>query len=212
MIEKEPKFTRDLPEARQRQLIEATARCLARYGPDGTTVRVVAGEAGVSPGLVRHHFDGMHDLIAQTYRWTGKEMQKALRIALSKAPQNPEAQLRAFVDANFTSPVLDPDLLTVWLTFWSLTRTDRVIKDIHRKVYAEYVGYLQQHISAIAQEHQLKIDEHLAALTLTALLDGLWVEHCLDSTMLTAADARHVAHDWIDNLKTGGFMAKAAKE
>ncbi|MBK8159480.1 MAG: TetR family transcriptional regulator [Rhodospirillaceae bacterium] len=159
----------DLPESRRRQLIEATARSLARHGLDGTTVRVVAAEAGVSPGLVRHHFAGMHDLIAETYRWTGKEVEKALRAALSAAPNSPEGQLRAFVDASW-------------------------------------------YISGIAEERRLDLDARLAALAFTALLDGLWLEHCLDPTTFTAVEARLIAHDWVDNLKAGRFMATARAE
>jgi AcrR family transcriptional regulator len=212
VADKEPKFTRDLPESRRRQLIEATARSLARHGLDGTTVRVVAAEAGVSPGLVRHHFAGMHDLIAETYRWTGKEVEKALRAALSAAPTSPEGQLRAFVDASFSSPMLDPDLLGVWLTFWSLTRTDPEIHAIHGKVYADYRRRLQMHISGIAEERRLDLDARLAALAFTALLDGLWLEHCLDPTTFTAVEARQIAHDWVDNLKAGRFMATARAE
>lgn len=207
MAEKEPKFTRDLPESRRRQLIEATARSLARHGLDGTTVRVVAAEAGVSPGLVRHHFAGMHDLIAETYRWTGKEIEMALRAALSAAANTPDAQLRAFVDASFSAPMLDPDLLGVWLTFWSLTRTDPEIHAIHGKVYADYRRRLQAFIVGIADERKLALDARLAALAFTALLDGLWLEHCLDPTIFTAVEARQIAHDWVDNLKAGRFMA-----
>lgn len=207
MAEKEPKFTRDLPESRRRQLIEATARSLARYGLDGTTVRVVAKEAGVSPGLVRHHFAGMHDLIAETYRWTGKEVDKAIRAAMDAAPETAEAQLRAFVDASFSAPMLDPDLLGVWLTFWSLTRTDPEIHAIHGKVYADYRRRLQRYITGISEERKLDLDARLAALAFTAMLDGLWLEHCLDPTTFTAAEARQIAHDWVDNLKAGRFMA-----
>lgn len=206
MAEKEPKFTRDLPESRRRQLIEATARSLARHGLDGTTVRVVAAQAGVSPGLVRHHFAGMHDLIAETYRWSGKEVEKSLRAALAAAPDTPEAQLRAFVDSSFSPPMLDPDLLGVWLTFWSLTRTDPEIHAIHGKVYAEYRKQLQRHIAGIAEERKLSFDPRIAALALTALLDGLWLEHCLDPSTFTAVEARQIAHDWVDNLKAGRFM------
>ncbi|WP_374310318.1 transcriptional regulator BetI [Dongia sp.] len=212
MAEKEPKFTRDLPESRRRQLIEATARSLARHGLDGTTVRVVAAEAGVSPGLVRHHFAGMHDLIAETYRWSGKEVEKALRAALAAAPDTPEAQLRAFVDSSFSPPMLNPDLLGVWLTFWSLTRTDPEIHAIHGKVYAEYRKQLQRHITGIAEERKLSFDPRIAALALTALLDGLWLEHCLDPSTFTAVEARQIAHDWVDNLKAGRFMAGARRE
>lgn len=209
MSEKEPKFTRDLPESRRRQLIEATARSLARHGLDGTTVRVVAAEAGVSPGLVRHHFAGMHDLIAETYRWSGKEFDKAIRQALSEAPDHPEAQLRAFVDASFTTPILNTDLLAVWLTFWSLTRTDPVIHEIHHKVYAEYRKMLQRYISGMVEERKLGTDPRMAAIALIALLDGLWLEHCLDPETFSAENARRIAHDWVDHLKSGRFMASS---
>jgi TetR/AcrR family transcriptional repressor of bet genes len=209
--DKAPKFTRDLPEARRRQLIEATARSLARHGLEGTTVRVVAAAAGVSPGLVRHHFAGMHDLIAETYRWTGKSVDKALREALAAAPQTPEAQLRTFVDASFSMPMLDTDLLGVWLTFWSLTRTDPEIHAIHGKVYAGYRKTLEEMLRAVAAEKKLKFDARLATLAFTALLDGLWLEHCLDARTFTAKEAAAIAHDWLDTLVAGNFMAGAGK-
>lgn len=211
MSEKAPKFTRDLPETRRRQLIEATARSLARHGLDGTTVRVVAAEAGVSPGLVRHHFAGMHDLIAETYRWTGKGLEKVLRAALANAAPTPEGQLRAFIDSSFITPPLDTDLLSVWLTFWSLTRTDPEIHAIHEKVYASYRRRLDELLTALAAEKKLALNTRLATLAFTALLDGLWLEHCLDATTFPAKDAAIIAHDWLDALINGHFMASAAR-
>jgi len=206
LTDKAPKFTRDLPEARRRQLIEATARSLARHGMEGTTVRVVAAEAGVSPGLVRHHFAGMHDLIAETYRWTGKEVDRALRASLAAADQTPEGQLRAFVDSSFAEPMLDTDLLGVWLTFWSLTRTDPEIHAIHGKVYAGYRRRLEELIRELAAERKLQLDARIASLAFTALLDGLWLEHCLDASTFTAHEAAMIAHDWVDNLIDGRFL------
>lgn len=202
-----PKFTRDLPEARRQQLIDATARCLAKFGLDGTSVRHVAAEAGVSPGLVRHHFAGMRDLIAETYRWTGKQVEAHLSAALADAGADPEAQLRAFIDASFSAPLLDPDLLAVWLTFWSLTRTDPEIHAIHGKVYAEYRKRLERLIAAIAAKAKTDLNPRLSALAFTALLDGLWLEHCLDPKTCTAAEAKTIAQGWVDGLKTGRAFA-----
>ncbi len=202
-----PKFTRDLPEARRQQLIDATARCLAKYGLDGTSVRHVAAEAGVSPGLVRHHFAGMRDLIAETYRWTGKRVEAHLSDALAEAGPDPETQLRAFIDASFSPPLLDPNLLAVWLTFWSLTRTDPEIHAIHGKVYAEYRRRLERLIAGIRRADGNDIDARLAALAFTALLDGLWLEHCLDPEACTAAEAKTIAQVWVDGLKMGRAFA-----
>jgi AcrR family transcriptional regulator len=198
-----PKFTRDLPETRRQQLIEATARCLARDGLAGTSVRQVAAEAGVSPGLVRHHFEGMQDLIAETYRATGKQIAALLDEALAAAGPSAEARLHAFIETSFKPPLLDADLLAVWLAFWSLTRTDPEIHAIHAKVYAGYRRQIEEMIAALAEEDRLAIDTRQAALALTALLDGLWLEHCLDPKTFSAAEAAAIAHRWVDGLKKG---------
>jgi AcrR family transcriptional regulator len=182
-------------------LIEATARCLAKFGLAGTSVRQVAAEAGVSPGLVRHHFEGMQDLVAETYRATGKQVAAVLGEAMAAAGPSAEARLRAFIDASFRPPLLDPDLLSVWLTFWSLTRTDPAIHAIHGKVYAEYRRDLEQMIKALAGEWNAAIEIRAATLAFTALLDGLWLEHCLDPTTFTAVEAAAIAHRWVDGLR-----------
>ena len=200
VIAQAPKFTRGLPESRRLQLIEATARCLARDGLAGTSVRQVAAEAGVSPGLVRHHFQGMHDLVAETYRATGKQIAAVLDAALNEAGPSAEARLRAFVDASFRPPLLEPDRLAVWLAFWSLTRSDPEIRGIHAKVYGEYRKILERMIAALAVELRLEIDARTAALGLIALLDGLWLEHCLDPATFTAKTAVEIAHGWVDGL------------
>jgi AcrR family transcriptional regulator len=199
----EPKFTRDLPEARRRQLIDATRRCLARDGYAGTSVRQVAAEAGVSPGLVRHHFAGMQDLVAETYRTTGREVAAVLDAAMAAAGPSAEARLRAFIAASFAPPLLDPDLLAVWLAFWSLTRSDPEIRGIHAKVYNEYRKSIEQLIAGLAAERNIALDVCPSALAFVALMDGLWLEHCLDPRTFSAEEAAAIAQRWVDDL-TGG--------
>ena len=166
-------------------------------------MRHVAAEAGVSPGLVRHHFDGMQDLVAETYRATGKQIAAILDEALAAAGPSAEAQLHAFIETSFKPPLLDADLLAVWLAFWSLTRTDPQIHAIHAKVYAGYRRLLEEMIAALAREHGIANEVRQSALALTAVLDGLWLEHCLDPKTFSDAEAAAIAHGWVDGLKNG---------
>jgi AcrR family transcriptional regulator len=53
---KEPAFKRAEPDARRQSLIEPARACWPRRR--GASVRAIAQEAGVSPGLVNHYFDG----------------------------------------------------------------------------------------------------------------------------------------------------------
>ena len=207
----EPRFTRDQPEVRRRKLIEATAQCLAELGYAGTSVRAVAAKANVSPGLVAHHFEGIDDLIVATYDHVGRQVAETLSEAIDAAPAQPEAKLRAFIEASFKPPVLDRDLLAIWLSFWSLVRRDPGVRKIHKKVYTDYRRRLEGLIAEIAGARRFKIDAHLAALGFTAMLDGLWLELCLDPTTFSREDALRIAHAWVDDLVAGGFRALALK-
>lgn len=51
-------------ERRREQLVDAFARVLAEHGYAGATITAVADAAGVSPGLVHHHFASKADLLA----------------------------------------------------------------------------------------------------------------------------------------------------
>jgi AcrR family transcriptional regulator len=201
----EPRFTRDQPDVRKRKLIEAAAQCLAELGHAGTSVRAVAARANVSPGLVTHHFKGIDELIVATYGHVGEQVAAVLNQAIDDATGGPEAKLRAFIDASFKPPVLDRDLLAVWLSFWSLVRRDPGVRKVHKQVYVDYRQRLEALIGAIAQARRFKIDTHLAALALTAMLDGLWLELCLDPTTFSTSDALRIAHAWVDDFIAGGF-------
>ncbi|HET6618306.1 MAG TPA: transcriptional regulator BetI [Dongiaceae bacterium] len=207
MAAAEPRFTRDAPEIRKRKLIKATAQCLAELGHAGTSVRAVAARANVSPGLVAHHFKGIDDLIVATYGHVGARVAEALTQAIEGAADGPESKLRAFIEASFKPPVLDRDLLAIWLSFWSLVRRDPGVRKVHKKVYADYRQRLEQLIADIARTRCFGIDAHLAALGFTAMLDGLWLELCLDPTTFSREDALRIAHAWIDDLVAGGFRA-----
>jgi TetR/AcrR family transcriptional repressor of bet genes len=203
----EPRFTRDQPEIRKRKLIEAAAQCLAELGHAGTSVRAVAARAGVSPGLVTHHFKGIDELIVATYAHVGEHVAETLNAAIDDAVGGAEAKLRAFIDASFKPPVLDHDLLAIWLSFWSLVRRNPAVRKVHKQIYVDYRRRLESLIEEIARERRFKIDAHLAALGLTAMLDGLWLELCLDPTTFATEDALRIAHAWVDDLVAGGFRA-----
>ena len=92
MTTTQPAFTRASPDARRQSLIEATARVLSCKGAAGVSVRAICAEAGVSPGLLRHYFAGVSEVIAETYRWIGE-----LRPDLAGA-RLPAVALTALID------------------------------------------------------------------------------------------------------------------
>ncbi len=190
-------FVRAEPDARRQSLVEACARSLAVRGVSGTSVRAICTEAGVSPGLLRHYFSGIDALVAETYRWTGARVSRALEEAIALAPATPRARLLAYLTASFRPPIANPDLLATWLAFWSLTKTDPVIAAVHTEIYRDYRRDLEALIAALdpnARNHRL------TAVALTALVDGLWLELSLGSAPFTPDEAALLAERWLDSL------------
>lgn len=184
-----PKFTREDPEVRKAELIAATARCLAENGVAGTSVREVAGRAGVSPGLIRHYFGGIDRMILETYRHVGDKVARAVDAAVSAAGDDPDARLDAFLTANFAPPILDADLLSTWLAFWSLVQRDPAVRGVHAEIYGASRRQLELLIQASAARSGRRIDGRTAALAITALVDGLWLELCLDPETFEPGEA-----------------------
>ena len=189
-------FTRESADTRREALIAACGRCLAKNGAQGTSVRAICLEAGVSPGLLRHYFDGIDALVAATYRATGARVADALKTAVEAAGTDPRARLLAFVGANFRAPIADPDLLAIWLAFWSLARTDPNIGAIHDEIYADNRRDLERLIAACASPADLR----LAAVGLSALIDGLWLELTLGNAPFSAEEAEMLAENWVTSL------------
>jgi TetR/AcrR family transcriptional regulator, transcriptional repressor of aconitase len=58
-----PKVSEEHHEARRRQLLDAARRCFARSGFDGTSVRGIYEEAGLSAGSVYLHFRSKDEIV-----------------------------------------------------------------------------------------------------------------------------------------------------
>ena len=183
------RFVRETADVRRQALIEATARCLAEKGVGGTSVRAICAQAGVSSGLLTHYFDGVDALILATYADVGTRVSAAIDSAVDAAGADPRDRLRACLQANFHAPILDPDLLATWIAFWSLVKTDPAIAKIHADVYGASRAQLETLLHAAAPAMS-PVQARIAAISLTALVDGLWLELCLDPTTFSAAEAQ----------------------
>src|ERR1700741_4064441 len=92
-----PRFARKPPEVRRQALIDATIECLKRYGHEGLSIRTISAQAGVSVGLINHHFPNKDELIAAAYRHFNQELVRGVQAAVGRAADSPRARLRAFL-------------------------------------------------------------------------------------------------------------------
>lgn len=191
------KFARIDADTRRLHLIEATVRVLAERGTAGASVRAIAAEASVSAGLVTHHFASVDALIAQTYAHVAARVTSALTEAVAAAGADPRTRLDAYVRASFAPPIADPALLATWTAFWGLARSNPAVAAEHDRCYAAYRSDLEELLAACGLPAS---DCRIAAISLTALVDGLWLELCLTPDAFTPAEAGAMADHHLSSL------------
>lgn len=201
----EARFSRMLPELRKANLVEATLACLKRHGFQGASIRKISAEAGVSVGLISHHYSGKDELVAEAYMAVTGRVMQLLREAMAQVAPNARERLSAFFRGSFSAELLDPQLLDAWLAFWGAVKTAEAINQVHDHSYGEYRRELRTLLSELAREEGwAQFDADLAAISLSALLDGLWLESGLNPGTFTPAQGVQICEAWVDGLQAGG--------
>jgi len=170
----------DMPDSgKQRDLIEATLECIAELGIQGTSVRAVAAKAGVSNGLIRHHFDAKANLILAAYRRTIALITTNSMRELNSTEGPPHTRLRRFIVATLDTPASNARLLSLWATFVSQSRVDPQIAAVREESYLALRRATEPLIAAVlaAEGRRLSVEEvENTTVTVHAMLDGLWIE------------------------------------
>ena len=181
-------------------ILDAALASLAERGLGAVSVRDVAARAGVSPGLLRHHFGSFGALLNEAYRTATVRVDAVLDGALAEAGADPEARMAAFLRASFAESIIDRSLLSAWLGFWGLVRNDPAAAAVHAETYAAYRARIEGLLTEVGNARGKAIDVRAGALGLTAMLDGLWLELCLDPTSFTPEEAVRVATAWVEGF------------
>jgi len=204
-MSQETRFSRMEPELRKANLIEATLVCLKRHGFQGASIRKICAEAGVSVGLINHHYTGKDELVAEAYMAITGRVMKLLHDAVNEAEPGARAGLSAFFHGSFSPELLDPQLLDAWLAFWGAVKTADSINRAHEHSYGEYRAVMRNLLAGLAQEEGWEnFDTDLASISLSALLDGLWLESGINPGAFTPEQGVQICEAWVDGLQAGG--------
>ncbi|MDB5983256.1 MAG: transcriptional regulator, TetR family [Pseudomonas sp.] len=181
--------TRIEPEARRKSIIEATMRCITRYGHSGSTIERICEEAGISIGLIGHHFSSKDELMLCTYQELTNQLLIETEKLLGTRHASAQDKLIAMIKSSFKGAIFNEFTLTTWLGFWGAAVSSPELSKLNRKLYVDYRAELQKTFEEVAIEKNIVIDSHSAALIVTALTDGFWLEWALDHKAFSAAKA-----------------------
>lgn len=184
MTDQTRKKSRLSAEVRRALLEDAARACIARGGIRDFTVDKIVAEAGVSRGLITHHFGSMDGLLVAVYSRMYDEW-----LAAISAPRSGLAPIDALIEALVSPTLFSRDVLNVWLTLWGEIATNPVLRAEHRARYGEYRETIVAALRNAAPPGS-SIDLDTVASAFICLVDGLGVQRCIDPDRLPEAAAR----------------------
>jgi TetR/AcrR family transcriptional repressor of bet genes len=209
---KAPKFRRAPPRIRREALIEATLASLRKHGHEGLSVRRIGAEAGVSPGLINHHFPSVSSLLAAAYETLSMSLLESIQRRARENDASPRERLRRFFEASFAPALLDPGLFNTWLVFWSMISHHPQVRAVHDRTYAAYRRALESLLRELRRgEGVPRFKPRPAAIALSALLDGLWIEASINPRTFRPAEAVALCEDWTSALCAGALPSLLAR-
>ena len=207
------KFRRQSPDERRHALMEATLRCLAEHGAEKTSICTICREADVSVGLINHYYSGKEALIADVYERVANDLLATLRDEMDRAGGDARTRLSGFFQASFSSVNLDAGLLRVWLSCWSMTHQSHSVAAVHDRTYRMYLQTLEGLLAELASERPNRaLDVRLTAIGLSGVLDGLWVEWCLNPRTFSPAEAVRICEACLDGMLATGMSPTASAD
>lgn len=190
-----PRFRRYTSPQRRAMLIEAGLACLARGGILAFTIDNICTEAGVSRGLITHHFRSKSGLLAAVYT----EMYQRTLDAITP-PAGTEADPAAIIRAVFATHLFNRESMNIWLALWGEIANNPDLQVEHRRLYGEYRRLIAGALSALAARRGIAADTDQLAVMFISLFDGLWLEQCIDPGVMSAEKAEAACFRLIEDV------------
>ncbi len=166
---------------RRRELIEATIRTIGRRGYAATTLSHVAGDAGLSPGIVNFYFKSKEQLLQETLEYLVIEYDRVSQQIITSAGPDAAAQLMALIAADFDPAIFTSEKVAVWYAFWAEAATNTAYRAVVSRLEAKDQNSTATVCARLVKEGRyVGIDPEQVASGLNAMSDGFWFDSLID--------------------------------
>jgi len=180
---------------RRKQLIEATLTCLMRDGAEGLSSRKICAQAGVSVGLLNHHFASQVDLLALAYDEISMRYHDTLKARIDADTDNQDAPIKTLVACAFEADIMCPDQLRAWVVFWSKAIDAPVMRAMHDSINERLQSYLIEVLGQSLPGSSANL--RMLAIEYSALTDGLWLDWSLNGNNQNSAMWQAILDQWL---------------
>jgi AcrR family transcriptional regulator len=184
---------RKLPAERHGELLAKAVEISQAEGLSAVTLRRVATDLGVTPGLVSHYFSSAELLIAAAFRTAALADLDAARARIDAAP-TPTAGIDALMD--YALGDVSEDASALWLDAWSLGRRNPTLATEANALTDDWLALIGDLVQAGRETGEFHVpDVDAAARRLLILIDGLGAQKVIRNA--AGDEIEHIARSYV---------------
>jgi len=192
-------------DAKSRRILAAVRSILAQKGYAGTTINLVAVEAGVSRGLLHYYFKNKEEMLATVIR---DNMQLSVRLVSNLIENCSSAADFAKQLVSALRHVLkhDPDFFHLFFEGWAVARQSTVVRQTLDELYGQFRWAMTDGLEKAKDNGKINpsLPVTSTAVYLTGLIDGLGLQMITEPELAADDDTWKDVADGITALLGGG--------
>ena len=161
---------RSIRSIRRSELSRAAFEAVIRYGLRGTTLEKVGEIAGVSKGVVLHHFKDKSALLEAVFRRSNSVLSMSL-LRLYKHAESPYERFWAIAYANFSETIYNREVCQAWVSLLAEVPHNALCQRVQAANNARIKSNLSHELKHFLAEDRVPEVANL----LGTLIDGIWV-------------------------------------
>ncbi|MCR9152177.1 MAG: transcriptional regulator BetI [Rhodobacteraceae bacterium] len=162
--------SRSIRTIRRAELSKAAFEAVVLYGLRGTTLEKVGEIAGVSKGVVLHHFKDKSSLLEAVIRRTNGMLSTSL-VELYRHAETPYERLWAIIIANFHEAIFNQTVCQAWVSLMAEVPHSRECQRVQTANYARVASNFTHELKHFVPRPEAQI----IARQMNLLIDGIWV-------------------------------------
>lgn len=184
---------RKMPAERHDELLGQAVLISRTDGLGAVTLRKVAADLGVTPGLVSHYFSSAEQLITAAFRAAATEDLDNARKLVAAEPAA-TAGINALMDYTLDESSMDASAL--WLEAWSLGRTNPALAAEAATLTDQWLACIAEVVRAGNDSGEFHVaDADVAARRLLTMIDGLGAQMVVRA--VAPEELKHIARSYV---------------
>lgn len=183
------------PKVRREQILEATARLIARRGLHNVRVADIARACKTSPATLHYHFSSKDDALRGALFFYAERLHRRLGEEFATA-DSPVEKLRRLIEVQLPAAEEDIEEWSIWLQSWNEAMFLPELRGPQLEAYGRWRDVVVELVRECqAAGHAVGADAGALASRFTAMVDGLAIQVLASTADMTTDRMRELLLD-----------------